>query len=114
MSDPREALMRLLSQHPPEVANGWFGCAGCHMSFGDAAAYAEHLAADVIEPEFLVVPRSDIVGIDYYVEASSIRPPGVWTDRATAVSQAADRGVEVRERPRLAWTPIRPEASGGS
>lgn len=86
------------------------------MSLGNAASYAAHLAA-AVDPEFLVVPRSDIVGTEYSWQHEYM--PGQWMtkypagspDQARAMAAARlychDSGdTRAVARPVLPWSPI--------
>ncbi len=90
MSDIREALARVI------LVNSM--CPG--------QEYLARHEADAILAEFLVVPRSDIVGTDYGVEADAHLPPEYHLDQAVAVDEARRRGVRVLKRPRLPWSVI--------
>lgn len=73
----RDTTVRLLAAHPPEVSGNWYGCASCRVSLGNAASYADHLTEQLLA-EFLVVPRSDIVGTQYgwrYAERAELDEP---------------------------------------
>ena len=63
-------------------------------------------AVDALLAEFLVIPRSDIVGTDYAVEADDVQPPEYYSDRASAANVAARRGLRALERPVLPWSVI--------
>lgn len=108
----REALVELLSQHPPEVAGSWYGCAGCKFSLGNAASYAGHLA-DVMAAEFLVVPRSDITGTEYGWRFADDDGARRSSERMWALADAELNGGQAVERPSPPWTPIRPEVPDG-
>lgn len=97
MSDPREALVQAMLSYD---ANGL-------TEVPSARGWAEHVAAAVLR-EFLVVPRSDIMGMEYGWRLDA--DDGVQPNSAPmwALADAELNGGEAVERPVLQWTPIRP------
>ena len=68
--------------------------------------YATHLA-DLIEAEFLVVPRSGVVKTEYgWRRSPSDTNVGPRKDREAAVFTAENRGGEAVERPSVPWSVI--------
>lgn len=70
--------------------------------------YRENLekAAQAILAEFLVVPRSDIVGTEYALEPYPGAPLELYSDRAVVIDVGERCGLRALERPDLAWSVI--------
>lgn len=108
MSDPQQALLKLIYAHEEAMVHGVIGCWSCpDRTFEGHSEFAAHVA-ELIGAEFLVVPRSDIDGTEYGWRAWPGDQVCPRRDRASALLTAQNRGAEAVERPALPWSPITP------
>lgn len=119
MTDTREALARVISDHQL-TGRISIGCAACPgLEFMTAVDHAEHLA-DMIAEQFLVVARSDIVGTEYGWQCTTVdglpkakqKVPGgreaairdVRRVRRNQEAEGLAPDVELLSRPVLPWS----------
>jgi hypothetical protein len=105
MSDTRD-VRALLAEHGP-TEDVYLYCM-CGVNCGGEAGYALHLA-DLINAEFLVVPRSDIVGTEYgWRHPNEPFAEPCYHDALTEpdARRLAGRKGEALQRPILPWSPI--------
>lgn len=92
MSDTTGALINLLLNHRPATLTYGVGCFGCKGFFTDGGQHRRH-QIELIEAEFLVIPRSEITGTEYgvrYAEQDGTTETcgGLTLDAATSLVQA--------------------------
>ncbi|WP_043737778.1 hypothetical protein [Nocardia asiatica] len=120
MTDPREALARVISDHQL-TGRISIGCAGCPgLEFMTSVEHAEHVA-DMIGMQFLVVPQSDVVGLEYgWRYAEEGQPPTTWKVpegedlavrevrhiRRVQREQGKAQNAELLSRPVLSWSVV--------
>lgn len=80
VSDPREALVRAMLNYDGSDAAG-------RMQPTTARGWAEHVADDILA-EFLVVPRTEVVGTEYARECRCRCPHENWLRRRCVVCRA--------------------------
>lgn len=122
MSDPREALARVISDHQltGRISIGCTGCLG--LEFMTSVEHAAHVA-DMIAMQFLVVPQNEIVGVEYGYRYSDEDLACLTENREDAIEGARQTlawqrdamnqlSAEVVARPSLPWSVIPLPADG--
>ncbi|MFJ4653786.1 hypothetical protein ACIP5Y_21175 [Nocardia sp. NPDC088792] len=104
MSDTSDAFRMLLAEHRA-TSRSCFCLCGAYVE--GQHGYTAHLAG-VIEAEFLVVPRSDVIGTEYGWRLSGDEGPQRNSERMWALADAEINAGEAVQRPALAWLPITP------
>jgi hypothetical protein len=107
MSDPATAAVaRLLNNHAALPLTDGVACLGCDEVFAGPIGHDRH-QAELITTEFLVVPRSEVVGTKYaWVNPWGKQKPMPRPTREAAVSVAETFLGKAVQRHVLAWVPI--------
>lgn len=114
MTDTRDALARVISDHQltGRISIGCRACPG--LEFMHEGEHAAHVA-DMIGMQFLTVPHSEVVGLEYAWEHRGPARVNRWgaTDAEVARTAARERRfvhgeglVQPVYRPKLAWSPL--------
>ncbi|WP_159840180.1 hypothetical protein [Nocardia sp. CY41] len=113
----RDQLARVISDHQltGRISIGCRGCPG--LEFMHEGDHAEHVA-DMITEQFLVVPQSDVIGLEYgYRRGDSAPVLPAWdadgaVRKAVAEVRNGYRNAAALERTTLSWSVI-PIPEGG-